>query len=160
MRRWAMTASRKQRTTSGPGAPLGHASGAIAGLRRVRPACAWRLGMPLIHRWILLTALCWVSSVSVAGAGVNVWTSNGPEGGLIQVLAIDPVTPSILYAGTGGSGIFKSTDSGENWSAANTGLSSPIVSAFAIDPATPTTVYAGTLGGGVFKSTDSGAHWS
>jgi len=30
-------------------------------------------------------------------------------------LAIDPVTPSIVYAGSLGRGVFKSTDGGVNW---------------------------------------------
>jgi hypothetical protein len=47
-----------------------------------------------------------------AQAGINQWTSNGPEGGRISALAIDPTTPSTLYAGTPGQGVYKSTDGG------------------------------------------------
>jgi hypothetical protein len=57
-------------------------------------------------------------------------------------------------------GIFKSTDGGGNWSAANTGLTCGSdlwgVVALALDP---TTLYAGTAGG-VYKSTDGGTSWS
>ena len=42
---------------------------------------------------------------SVVSAGTNVWTSNGLEGESINALAIDPVTPTTLYAGTDG-GVF------------------------------------------------------
>jgi hypothetical protein len=42
-------------------------------------------------------------------AGVNVWTTNGPEGGIIEALAIDPATPATLCAGAYGGGVFKST---------------------------------------------------
>jgi len=90
--------------------------------------------------------------------GSNVWTSIGP-GGSIRALAIDPATPTTLYAGVSGGGVFKSTNGGESWSAINTGLD-PYVEALAIDPATPTTLYAGTYSGGVFKSTNGGKHWS
>ncbi len=38
-------------------------------------------------------------------AGINVWTSHGPKGGNINALAIDPQTPTTLYAGTSGSGV-------------------------------------------------------
>jgi len=65
-------------------------------------------------------------------------------------LAIDPTTPSTLYAGTNGGGVFKSTNGGGNWSALNTGLTNTSVPALAIAPTTPSTLYAGTLGGGVF----------
>jgi hypothetical protein len=50
-----------------------------------------------------------------------------------------------LYAGTGGAGVFKSTDGGTTWSAA--GLSGNRVFALAIDPTTPSTLYAGTNAG-------------
>jgi hypothetical protein len=68
-------------------------------------------------------------------------------------LAIDPATPATLYAGTSGDGVFKSTNGGGNWTAANTGLTNTDVNTLAIDPATPTTLYAGTHGGGVFVVT-------
>ncbi|MFA5873549.1 MAG: hypothetical protein WC832_06260, partial [Anaerolineales bacterium] len=67
----------------------------------------------------------------------------------VRALAIDPTTPSTLYAGTYG-GVFKSTNGGGNWSALNTGLTNTDVYALAIDPTTPSTLYAGTHGGGVF----------
>ena len=55
------------------------------------------------------------------------------------------MTPTTLYAGTAGGGVFKSTNGGGNWSAVNTGLTCySSVYALAIDPATPTTLYAGT----------------
>ena len=58
-------------------------------------------------------------------------------------------------------GLFKSTNGGERWSPANSGLptnSAVSVSALAIDPATPTTLYA-AIGGVVFKSTDGGGSY-
>jgi len=92
----------------------------------------------------------------VALAGANVWTTGGPEGGIVYRLAIDPVTPTTVYAGTYGAGVFKSVSGGESWTAANTDLTTTVVFALAIDPVTPATVYAGTRGGGVFKSINGG----
>ena len=89
----------------------------------------------------VLCAAVFVTSAHTAQAGINVWTSHGPHGGNVHALAIDPITPSTLYAGTGG-GVFKSTDAGATWSAANTGLTNA-VDALAIDPVTPSTLYAG-----------------
>ena len=66
-------------------------------------------------------------------------------------LAINPLTPSTLYAGTWGGGVFRSTDSGATWTAVNTGLTNQSVYALAINPLTPSTLYAGTWGGGVFR---------
>ena len=67
---------------------------------------------------------------------------------IVAALAIDPHTPSTLYAATSG-GVFQSTDSGASWSSVNAGLINTNVNALAIDPTTPSTLYAGT-GGGVF----------
>jgi hypothetical protein len=94
----------------------------------------------------------------------------------VAALALDPTTPTTLYAGTvgyvgiPGGGVFKSTDGGGSWSAANTGL--PLtcaivrgiivpcrVSALALDPTTPAILYAGTERG-VFKTTTGGGSWS
>src|SRR5207249_11895111 len=90
--------------------------------------------------------------------------TNGPHRETIKALAIAPQTPTTLYAGTSGHGVFKSADGGGNWSAVNTGLTTPYgaiwVNALAIDPQTPTTLYAASSGGGVFKSTDGGGTWS
>jgi cysteine-rich repeat protein len=77
----------------------------------------------------------------------------------VYALAIDPTTPSTLYAGTNGGGVFQSTNSGASWSTASTGLDDPDVTALAIDPHTPRTLYAGT-GHGVFRSANSGGNWS
>ena len=81
--------------------------------------------------------------------------------GALQVfaLAIDPVSPSTLYAGTRDNGIFKSVDGAATWTAASNGLTETRVFAIAVDPKTPSTLYAGTNGSGVFKSTDGAATW-
>ena len=77
-----------------------------------------------------------------------------------MALAIDPVDPATLYAGTSGGGVFRSTNGGGSWIAINAGMTSTNVLALAIDPAIPTTLFAGTSGGGVFKSIDGGDSWT
>jgi hypothetical protein len=130
---------------------------------------------PALGVWSFTALICAVSLVAsahAARAGVNVWTTHGPYGVYTHALAIDPTTPSTLYAGTE-SGVFRSTDSGASWNPVNTGLSdssglAPSVFALAIDPTAPSTLYAGLVqscgvgcsGGGAFQSTDSGASWS
>ena len=57
---------------------------------------------------ILLISLLAFGNISQAGvvsAGTNIWTSIGPEGGIIQALAINPATATTLCAGTDG-GLF------------------------------------------------------
>ena len=109
-----------------------------------------------IRTALLLSALLLFGSLHGAEAGVNVWTTNGPEGGSISALAVDPQTPTTLYAGTTSAGVFKSTDGGTHWRAVNAGLGATTVRALAIDPQTPTTLYAATWDRGIFKSTDGG----
>jgi len=57
------------------------------------------------------------------------------------------------------SGILKSTDSGNHWSAKNTGIVNKILS-IAINPLNPQTIFVGTHNAGIFKSTDGGANWN
>ena len=92
--------------------------------------------------------------------GVN-WQAirNGLTNADVLVLAIDPTSPSTLYASPFGDGVFRSTDGGANWQAVNHGLTDSEVSALALDPSNPSTVYAGVWRGGVFRSTNKGASW-
>ena len=88
-----------------------------------------------------------------------------PDESTIMSLAIDRATPSVVYAayayGNAGKngGVFKSSDSGETWIAAQSGLSDANVFALAIDPSTPARIYAAT-NHGVFTSTDAAASWT
>ena len=48
--------------------------------------------------------------------GIGVWIENsGPEGGLVQRLAIHPLTPSLLFAVSQDGGMLRSQDGGANW---------------------------------------------
>jgi len=84
----------------------------------------------------------------------------------VPALAIDPATPTTIYAGAD-TGVSKSIDDGVSWSVVIAGLTNTYVYTVVIDPLTPTTLYAGTGvgrngygGGSVFKSTDGGETWS
>ena len=103
---------------------------------------------------LVLAVIAWGICTTTHAANIGWAQTSGPPGTVLSV-AIDPNTPATLYAGTNGGGVFKSTDSGANWSAASTGLSNSNVLSLAIAPSsapnTPATLYAGTYGGGVFK---------
>ena len=88
----------------------------------------------------------------------------------VHALAIDPATPSTLYAGTD-LGVSRSTDSGSSWSAASDGIPGPSSQIFgvfslALDPVRPDTIYATAFNpyvgeaAGVYRSTDGGQHWN
>jgi photosystem II stability/assembly factor-like uncharacterized protein len=94
-------------------------------------------------------------------AGSNEWTVTGPfaPGGTVTSLAIDPTDASVLYAGTYRSGVFKSTDGGETWFPAGSGLRIGFdVDALVIDPTAPEILYAAN-GGFVFRSANGGQAW-
>jgi photosystem II stability/assembly factor-like uncharacterized protein len=109
----------------------------------------------------LLAGLIWRGEPVLAAAP---WVPIGPPGGVIWDLAVDPRNPRIVYAGAGGSGIYKSVDAGASWRSSNQGLADPRVNVLAVDPRASGTLYAATgalpMVGGVFRSTDGGASWS
>lgn len=84
----------------------------------------------------------------------------GPYGGTITSIAIDPSNPQVIYAGSYGSGVYKSIDGGNNWRSAINGLINQYVYSLAIDPAHSNTIYAGTYHSQVYKSLDGGNSWS
>jgi photosystem II stability/assembly factor-like uncharacterized protein len=98
----------------------------------------------------------------------------------IGSMAIDPVNPNIVYAGTGesfaalpGAGIFKSIDNGVTWNllsststdtAVNaTGADWIYVNRIAIQRTNPNVILAGTspgAGGAMYRSTNAGTSWT
>lgn len=127
-----------------------------------------RSGMVSLPRWsknifpfflslFITSILPFQFAVAGAGASSDRWiNTGGPAAGSISALAINPTSPSTIYAGTGTGGVFKSVAGGANWTAMNTGLTTTNVVCLAINPTSPNTLYAGTYGGGVFKSTEGG----
>jgi hypothetical protein len=78
----------------------------------------------------------------------------------VDIVIFDPITPSIMYAGTI-SGLYKSTDGGLSWTIKFTGE----VQDIAFKPGTPTTLYLSYKNGAtkrpeIFKSLDSGDTWT
>jgi photosystem II stability/assembly factor-like uncharacterized protein len=83
--------------------------------------------------------------------------SPGTRVGRVDAIALDPSRANVLYVGGWVSGVAKSEDGGQTWSAPS--LNRRGVSAIAIAPTRPQTVFAGGVGAGLWKSTDSGATW-
>ncbi len=73
----------------------------------------------------------------------------------VEAVVINPATPSTLYAGTFGEGLYRSTDNGATWLTATTGITLPmyVQNALAVHLLTLTIVYAGDYyGGGLYRS--------
>ncbi|HET9057414.1 MAG TPA: fibronectin type III domain-containing protein, partial [Chitinophagaceae bacterium] len=101
------------------------------------------------------------------------WTELGPKSwnrtsgwnpgvGRITSIAIHPSDTTKIYVSSPGGGIWKSTNSGNNWTPLMDNLSSGWMNIFniAIDPSNQNTIYAAVAGGGVIKSTDAGVTWA
>jgi len=101
-----------------------------------------------------------------------VWEFAGPTnvGGRIVDIEFNPIEPNIVYAGAATGGVFKSTDTGLNWSPIFDEQLNLSVGDIGIDPQNPDVIYVGTgeangghnnfPGAGMFKSNDAGETWS
>lgn len=96
-----------------------------------------------------------VTSASLTGNGTSANASSATSS-----IVIDPAAPATLYAGIEGAGVYKSTNSGGNWTAAATQPGNLQVKALVIKPGDGTRLFAATYGGGVFRSSDSGVNWN
>lgn len=95
--------------------------------------------------------------------GMGIWTTTTTAVGPVYAMVIDPSNTNVMYTGSSTLGVYKTTDGGGTWTAANTGLSNIAVIAMAISTSNPQVVYAGTNPGandGVYKTTDGGGSWT
>jgi photosystem II stability/assembly factor-like uncharacterized protein len=95
----------------------------------------------------------------------------GPfRGGRAVAVAGVPSQPNVYYFGATGGGVWKTTDSGLNWTPISDGFfKTGSVGAIAVADSDPNTIYAGmgeacvrgnaSHGDGVYKSTDGGRTW-
>lgn len=92
--------------------------------------------------------------------------TNGPYGGLMNCIEIDPTNPNTLFAVGAGSDIFKSTNGGTNWTVIGTLPSStPQITDLIIAKSNPQVLYLQTVGTEkvrpeLYRSTNGGVNWS
>ena len=78
----------------------------------------------------------------------------------IQLLAIDPRMPNIIYLSTFGDGIYKSEDSGAIWHNASKGLASlNIGSLYVVPTSTHAVVFAADKQKSLYRTLDAGKTW-
>src|SRR5205085_722277 len=82
------------------------------------------------------------------------WASIGPRpiitpyrystvSGRVTIVAVDPRNNGVMYLGGAQGGVWKSTDSGANWTALTDNQPSLAIGSLAIDPSSPNILYAG-----------------
>jgi photosystem II stability/assembly factor-like uncharacterized protein len=135
------------------------------------PRCLKQLSTSRFRLLVISLCLLAYSAAFVLAQSSSVstytWSRSGPNVGTVNALVIAPSNTAVRYAGivsnsagygpTSNSGIYKSTDSGLNWS--KVGLDGKTVYSLALDPTNASTVYAGT-GVGLYKTTDGGGSWN
>lgn len=83
----------------------------------------------------------------------------GPSGGTVVPVLFDPNNPQVVYAGSFGSGVYKSLDGGYSWQPSSQGLANLYINSLAIDPQQSSTLLAGTYKNQVYKTEDGGMTW-
>ena len=101
--------------------------------------------------------------------------SSGIEGGSSLTLCFAPDNPDILYVGVNSKGVYKTSDSGQNWILLDKGLdtaNSKVIYVIKIDPVDPNIMFLGTKAGltteggkwvvsdALYRSTDGGNIWT
>src|SRR5512134_1666291 len=90
-------------------------------------------------------------------AGQSQWTTHGPQGGSVLALAVDPLSPSRVFAGTP-AGVFRSLDRGNSWEPFGEGPPGR-ADRLLIDSSQPPTLYA-IAGRKAFRSPVTAPEWS
>jgi photosystem II stability/assembly factor-like uncharacterized protein len=95
------------------------------------------------------------------------WSPIGPapiQGGIrsgrVWGIAVDPRNSSVVYIGTDGGGVWKTTDAGTNWTPLTDQQANINIRDLTLAQSAPDTILAATAGGGILKSTDGGATWT
>jgi photosystem II stability/assembly factor-like uncharacterized protein len=97
--------------------------------------------------------------------GGKTWSnlSKGMSHSRVIAMAIDPVYPATIYAGTKGDAVYKSYDGGQRWTSVRAGLDdatiSSVVNQFVFDPADDSHIFLATTMG-VFETKNAGERWS
>ena len=75
-------------------------------------------------------------------------------------LALNPDEPATGYVSGPGVGALKSTDTGQDWTDAGSGLPSAEITALAMHSTRRATLYAWVKDNGIYRTEDAGAHWN
>ena len=95
--------------------------------------------------------------------GPMAWTNTAgynPGVGRITAVAVEPVNQQLIYVGSPGGGLWKSTNGGSSWTALGDQFDNMKIWGVSIDPSNSNTVYVGNSTGQLYKSTNGGSTFS
>lgn len=124
-------------------------------------------------RLLIVSLICAVSYAQVDAKHFNqlAYRFIGPAGmgGRVTDVEAVPGKPHIAYVGTGGGGLWKTTNGGTTWTPIFERQGTFSIGDIALDPQNPDTIWVGTgeanprnsvsFGDGVYRSTDGGVSW-
>jgi len=101
------------------------------------------------------------------------WVSLGPTNiaGRVRAMAMDPNDPDVLYAGSAGGGVWKSTNGGIVWQPLSDFVPNLRIGSIAVHPTNSNIIIAGNgegfvvwqdgmaYGRGIYRSKDAGSTW-
>jgi len=90
---------------------------------------------------------------------IGVWTTDGPYGGPVTPLVVDPQNSARLFGATA-VGLFRSTDGASTWHNVFPLASHSAILGLAIKPTNPAILLATITTGELWKSTDGGDTWN
>src|SRR6185295_11865161 len=120
----------------------------------IGPAFPGRCSMRRFLAWLCVPALIAgvLGATAVPAMAATVWEFRGPDGGTVNEIAVAPSSSQTIYVTAddrvGGNGVSRSTDGGDHWADASTGLGTPfLLQGLVVDPTDPNRAYVGTING-------------
>jgi photosystem II stability/assembly factor-like uncharacterized protein len=114
-----------------------------------------------MRRWFVVLVVCALGT-GASAASAATWVSSGPGPAQVSAVGLDPTQPGVVYVGTRGGDVLRSTDAGATWQPTGATGDHPIAGiavrgqVVLVSSAGPT--FSGV--GGILRSFDGGASWS
>ena len=129
-------------------------------MRRIR-GIVFLCGMVLLISQFVFAETRTLSSSEYPTSSVPLLHGNGSgqpwQGAAPSIQTLVVTSDGVVYAGSFGMGLFRSTNKGHSWEALNRGLTDPFLLCLAVMPGHH--VYAGTMRGGVYRLSLQGEQW-
>jgi photosystem II stability/assembly factor-like uncharacterized protein len=107
----------------------------------------------------LVVATTPYSGLAISTDGGNTWIFKKNSVYGASKLLLDPHSENILYLSAFGGSVFKSTDRGNTFHRADSGLPGDFIRSFTIDPVNGSNLFVGTQSSGIYRTENGGKNW-